>query len=366
MATILSDGEALGAKFAILLASASPRRRELLQLLGLPFSVVTSGFAEDIDKSKHTPASYVEATAQGKCEAVVSALPDVRADGKQDVVICADTVVSIDGAILEKPADSEAARGMLRALSGRTHQVLTGVVVHVKGRPAARSFVERTDVTFSDLTPQDIDAYIATGEPFDKAGGYGIQSHGSLLVKSISGDYFNVVGLPVASLARLLTAELAAPSPAVPHASDGSDAKRRRLEEPAPLFIDKLALIVVRDRRTLMVRTRGNQVFYTPGGKREKGESDGEALAREVKEELGVELLQETMQPYSVFHALAHGKPEGTKLRMTCYTASFVGEAAACSEIEELRWMASSTDRSLLSAAGVMILEDLRIKDLID
>lgn len=366
MAAILGEGAALGARFAFLLASASPRRRELLQLLRLPFSVVTSGFAEDINKSGHTPASYVEATARGKCEAVLGTLPDVRADGKQDVVLCADTVVSIDGLILEKPADSEAAREMLRKLSGRTHQVLTGVVVHVKGRPAARSFVERTDVTFSNLTPQDIDAYVATGEPFDKAGGYGIQSHGSLLVAGITGDYFNVVGLPVAGLARLLASELSAPAPAASKADEESEAKRRRVEEPALKFIDKLALIVVRDRRTLMVRTRGNRAYYTPGGKREKGESDEEALAREVREELGVELLRDTMKAFNVFHAPAHGKPEGTMLRMTCYTASFAGEAAACSEIEELRWMASTADRSLLSTAGVMVLDDLRRRDLID
>jgi len=295
----------------------------------------------------------------------VSTLPDSRADGKQDVVICADTVVSIDGAILEKPADSEAARGMLRALSGRTHQVLTCVVVHVMGR-AARSFVETTDVTFSDLTQQDVDAYVGTGEPFDKAGGYGIQSRGSLLVEGIVGDYFNVVGLPLAGLARLLTAELATPAPAASKSVEGADAKRMRLEGPAPVFIDKLALIVVRDRKKLMARTRGNLTFYTPGGKREMGESDEAALSREVKEELGVDLLRETMQLYGAFSAPAHGKAEGTTVRMTCYTASFDGEPAACGEIEELRWMASSADRTKLSTAGVMILEDLRRKGLID
>lgn len=361
MAAIFRQRQAMCSQFAFLLASASPRRKELLELLGLQFAVVTSGFAEDLDKSMHTPSSYVEATARGKCSAVLSTLPDTRSDGKQDVVICADTVVAIDGIILEKPADNDAAKKMLGALAGRTHEVFTGVVVQVKGRPSARSFVERTEVTFSDLSPEDIDAYIATGEPFDKAGGYGIQSQGSLLVKGISGDYFNVVGLPVAGLARLLGAELSA------QPTDGTESKRRRVDEPAPeFFIDKLAFILVRNRRKLMVRSRGKTAFFTPGGKREKGESDQEALMREVKEELGVDLLPASIKPFGVYHAPAHGKPEGTVVRMTCYTADFTGELAACSEIEELRWMTSSEDRSLLSAAGILILDDMKARALID
>jgi len=252
-ASMLREAQMLPERFRFLLASASPRRRELLALLGLPFDVMTSGFAEDLDTSSFsTPAEYVRATATGKCEAVLETLPERRSDGRQDVVICADTVLTVDGNILEKPVDDGHARAMLRSLSGRTHEVFTAIIVAVKGRrdircsppdegaltselhgcadtikmatlsrqgPGVgpevggwfRSSVERTEVTFSELSDEEIDAYIETREPFDKAGGYGIQSKGSLLVKGINGDYFNVVGLPIAGLAKLLLAELSPP-----------------------------------------------------------------------------------------------------------------------------------------------------------
>merc|ERR1711871_1749257 len=131
-------------------------------------------------------------------------------------------------------------------------------------------------------------------------------------------------------------------------------------------FIDKLALILVEDRKQLVARTRGKTAFFTPGGKREKGESDEEALTRECREELTIELKPESIQPYGVFQAQAFGKPEGTMVRMTCYTAAFNGTVKPDEEIEELRWIDSSCPHEDLSVTGVMILEDLKAKDLVD
>jgi len=140
--------------------------------------------------------------------------------------------------------------------------------------------------------------------------------------------------------------------------------KRPKKQEAA--FIDKLALILVRDRRQLVARTRGKTAFFTPGGKREAGETDRQALLREVKEELSVDLVEASIKPYGVFQAQAFGKPEGTMVRMTCYTADYVGTLTPSNEIEELRWIVSSEDRASLSVTGIMILEDLKAKDLID
>ena len=131
-------------------------------------------------------------------------------------------------------------------------------------------------------------------------------------------------------------------------------------------FIDKLALVLVQERKQLVVRSKGKTAFFTPGGKREAGESDVEALCRECKEELTIDLKLETIQPYGVFSAQAFGKPEGTQVRMTCYTAEFDGKCTASQEIEELRWIGSDCPHSDLSVTGIMILEDLKSKDLID
>lgn len=134
----------------------------------------------------------------------------------------------------------------------------------------------------------------------------------------------------------------------------------------AASFIDKLALICVQDRKQLVARAKGKTAFFTPGGKREAGESDVQALVRECKEELTVDLVQETIAPYGVFQAQAFGKPEGVMVRMTCYTAEFAGTLQPNEEIEELRWIASDCPESDLTATGLMILADLRGKDLID
>ncbi|CAJ1943523.1 unnamed protein product [Cylindrotheca closterium] len=130
--------------------------------------------------------------------------------------------------------------------------------------------------------------------------------------------------------------------------------------------IDKLALILVRGRRQLVARSHGKQVFFTPGGKREAGESDTQALIRECKEELTVDLIPKTIKPYGTFAAQAFGKPEGTMVRMLCYSADYEGTLTPNEEVAELEWIQSDFPEEKLSTTGVMILEDLKKKDLID
>ena len=131
-------------------------------------------------------------------------------------------------------------------------------------------------------------------------------------------------------------------------------------------YIDKLALVLVRGRKQLVARSRGKSAFFTPGGKREAGESDEAALLRECKEELSVDLRPATIRAYGVFEAQAHGKPPGTMVRMTCYTADFDGELQPSEEVEELQWIGSGFAPSQLSVTGVMILNDLKAKGWID
>jgi len=175
----------------IILASASPRRRELLGQI-CDFEVR----ATDCDEScaLTSPEELVCELSKRKAQAC-------RA-GTEDTVIGADTVVALDGEILGKPKDAEDAKNMLRKLSGRTHSVFTGVTVLKNG--GAHTFCERTDVTFYELSEELIDRYVDTKEPYDKAGAYGIQGKGCVLVKGICGDYFNVVGLPMGRLYHLL------------------------------------------------------------------------------------------------------------------------------------------------------------------
>ncbi len=159
-----------------------------------------SGDAEDCTETE--PAALVQALAERKARDVLPAAPE------DALVIGADTVVALDDVILGKPRDAEDAAAMLRALSGRTHQVYTGVCVIGKDG-AADVFTECTDVTFQTLSEEEIAAYVASGEPMDKAGAYGIQGPFCRHVESIRGDYCNVVGLPVAHLYRVLRARLA-------------------------------------------------------------------------------------------------------------------------------------------------------------
>lgn len=175
----------------LVLASASPRRSELLTMLGLRFEVQ----AADIDESVldgEAPWTYVERVADAKAAAIAVAQPDA-------LVVAADTTVVLAGQIVGKPADVDEARFLLRSLAGRTHEVLTAVVAVAAGRRASR--VVRTTVTFGPITDAALDWYLATGEPFDKAGAYGIQGPGGLFVTRIDGSYHNVVGLPLNALA---------------------------------------------------------------------------------------------------------------------------------------------------------------------
>ena len=177
----------------LILASQSPRRRELLGLFHIPFEIRVADIDESMDPEK-APAEEVSRVSRAKAEATPRQ--------PEDVVIAADTIVVCDGRILGKPADTEEAREMLRLLSGRDHQVMTGMTV-VYG-DAAAVVTEVTDLHFRELTDKEIDAYVASGEPMDKAGAYGIQGGAALFCSRLEGDYYNVVGLPVCRLAEIL------------------------------------------------------------------------------------------------------------------------------------------------------------------
>lgn len=172
----------------VVLASASPRRRELLERAGLSFEVVVSP-AEEIHDASMDPEALCELNATLKAEAVAATRPDAT-------VIGADTLVFIDGEPLGKPAGIEEARSMLRRLSGRTHRVCTGVCVIFPGG-RAKVFHGTTEVNFLPLDDDGIDAYFALVNPFDKAGAYGIQEYGEMIVSGIRGGFENVMGLPV-------------------------------------------------------------------------------------------------------------------------------------------------------------------------
>ena len=180
---------------AMILASQSPRRRELLGQMGFSFTVRPAK-GEELPHPELTPAQLVEELAWQKALEVSA---EAEAD---DVVVAADTVVAIDGKVLGKPHDKVHAAQMLSALSGREHTVYTGVAVK-RGETLLVEH-EATQVRFRPLTEREIDLYIQTGEPMDKAGSYGIQGYGALLVEGIRGDYFNVVGLPICRLGRML------------------------------------------------------------------------------------------------------------------------------------------------------------------
>lgn len=181
----------------IVLASQSPRRRQLLGQMGLEFTTQSPEIDESAFHGRDA-RDLVETLSREKARWVA------RQQTPDTLVIGADTVVVLDGAILGKPRDEGEAREMLSALSGRTHQVYTGVsLFHPGGR---RTEHEVTAVTFRPLSQEEIAAYVATGEPMDKAGAYGIQGLGALLVERLEGDYFNVMGLPLCRLGRMLAA----------------------------------------------------------------------------------------------------------------------------------------------------------------
>jgi septum formation protein len=183
----------------IILASKSPRRRYLLRQAGLTFDVVASRFDESSVRMT-VPDAYVRTLAARKAAEVAESFRD-------SWVIGADTIVLIDGAVMGKPASGKEARTMLEKLSGRTHQVFTGFALVCRARGRDVSEAVRTDVTFKELTAAEIDWYIDTGEPFDKAGAYAIQGLGTFLVRRINGSYTNVVGLPVCEVIERLFSE---------------------------------------------------------------------------------------------------------------------------------------------------------------
>jgi septum formation protein len=176
------------------LASQSPRRAELLAAAGLEFDTLPV----DVDESRHDdepPEAYVIRLARAKAASALA-----RASGRP--VLAADTVVVVDGLVLGKPRNDREAAEMLNRLSGRTHEVVTGVVL--LGEEKSREHIETTRVTFGSLSRPEIDSYVATGEPLDKAGAYAVQGYASRFVSRIEGSYSNVVGLPIADVYRLL------------------------------------------------------------------------------------------------------------------------------------------------------------------
>lgn len=174
----------------LILASRSPRRAEILQAVGWPFEVMVAGVDETPNKNE-SPTEYVRRLSIAKARAVAAKID-------RGLVLGADTTVVIDGQILGQPADENDARRMLKLLSGRWHEVLTSVAL-VRAGEAANPLdaIETTRVRFAELSNSEIDWYISTGEPLDKAGAYGIQEKAALFVESIEGDYFNVMGLPI-------------------------------------------------------------------------------------------------------------------------------------------------------------------------
>ena len=178
----------------IILASQSPRRRELLTLIGIPHEVQPADLDESLQPGEE-PVPHAERLARSKAEAIAAREPGA-------VIVGADTIVVLDGEILGKPATPHEARATLKKLSGRTHTVHTAVAVSRHGRTV--SGVESVEVTFRPLTSAQIDAYIATGEPMDKAGAYGIQGFGAVIVERVHGDYFAVMGLALGRLVGLL------------------------------------------------------------------------------------------------------------------------------------------------------------------
>lgn len=177
----------------VILASQSPRRRELMGLFHIPFTVRVPDADETMDPSG-SAAQQVALVSRRKAEAVPR--------GGDDVVIAADTIVVCDGEILGKPKSTEDASRMLHLLSGRDHQVMTGLTVLRGSR--RETCTEITDIHFRPLTDREIAAYIRTGEPMDKAGAYGIQGGAALFAERLTGDYYNVMGLPVCRLGQLL------------------------------------------------------------------------------------------------------------------------------------------------------------------
>ena len=181
----------------LVLASASPRRAEILRNAGIQFSVLSSA-VDETPVPGESPQELVQRLALAKAELVAA-----RAIGPV-IVIAADTIVALESAILGKPRTSEDARQMLAKLSGRTHSVMTGVALIRLPDVERREFIETTQVHFAAISDEDISKYLSSGEPFDKAGAYAIQGRGGKYIPRIDGCYFNVVGLPLPRLCKEL------------------------------------------------------------------------------------------------------------------------------------------------------------------
>jgi septum formation protein len=184
-----------------ILASQSPRRQDLLERMGLPFVVIPSHVEEMVPENLE-PAGIVEELARQKVEPVSQQYPDA-------LTLAADTIVVLDGDILGKPADAAEAQRLLRRLSGQTHTVFTGLALAHPATGRLTRTHEATDVTFGDLSDEEIAAYVATGSPLDKAGAYGIQDFGAVFVARIDGDFYNVMGLPLHRFYQLLRTDFA-------------------------------------------------------------------------------------------------------------------------------------------------------------
>lgn len=182
---------------SLILASASPRRKELLEQVGIPFTVQPSGVDEANVILTGSPAEKAEQLACAKAE-------DITSRNGSGIVLGADTIVELDGEIFGKPADEADAYQMLSRLQGRQHNVITGIALIDCKTGIRKSAHEISQVTFAKLSAEEIKAYISTGEPFDKAGAYGIQGKAALFVEGICGCYPNIVGLPVMRLKKLL------------------------------------------------------------------------------------------------------------------------------------------------------------------
>lgn len=180
---------------SIILASGSPRRKELMEMLRVPVKIIPAK-GEEKAPADASPAELVMALASAKGREVAALCE------KDDVIVAADTIVWVNGGVYGKPHTKEQAHEMLSVLSGNTHEVYTGVSVIKNGREELECEISR--VTFRELADDEIERYIATGEPMDKAGAYGAQGLGALFVKSIDGDFFNVMGLPLCRLGQML------------------------------------------------------------------------------------------------------------------------------------------------------------------
>jgi septum formation protein len=195
----------------LILASGSPRRRELIRFLGVPHQVIPSTYEEVVPETHPEPASLAVELASAKALDVSRSLNGEHAGA---LVLGADTIVALAERVYGKPTDAEDAIQMLSELSGKTHQVITGVAL-ARGGEVVHTFAARTDVVFRKLHETEIDAYVALGESLDKAGSYGGQGYGAILIEEIRGDYPNVVGLPLTALALALR-ELGVPVLGVP------------------------------------------------------------------------------------------------------------------------------------------------------